>query len=128
MAIVEPKVTGVGGVFFKSPNQEALSAWYRDVLGLPMEAWHGVNFEWGQGTQEPAGSTVFSVFSEKSTYYGGSFMINFRVQNLEGLVEKLKAAGARVEDEIQKSEYGNFGWVYDPDGNKIELWESASPA
>jgi catechol 2,3-dioxygenase-like lactoylglutathione lyase family enzyme len=124
MEHIEPKVTGVGGVFFKSANQEALAKWYKDVLGMPMEEWHGMSFEWGKDTPEPGpGSTIFSVFPDKSTYYPGGFMINFRVQNLDGFIEKLKAAGARVED-VQKSEYGNFGWVYDPDGNKIELWEA----
>jgi catechol 2,3-dioxygenase-like lactoylglutathione lyase family enzyme len=118
-----PKVMGIGGVFFKSANTEGMNAWYRDMLGIDIGEW-GASFRWGEGTENPGlGTTAFTIFKDASDYYPGSFMINFRVVGLDALVEKIKANGDRIEDKIDEYSYGRFAWVYDPDGNKIELWE-----
>lgn len=128
-----PRVTGLGGVFFKARDSEALSAWYRDRLGLPVEAWGGCSFPW-RDAQDPSktGSTVWSVFDGKTPYFKPSrkpFMINFRVDDLERVLAELRAEGVRVLDGIEVSEFGKFGWVIDPEGNKVELWEPpVSPA
>ena len=115
------RVTGIGGVFFKSPDPKALAEWYRVHLGLEVEAWGGVAFRWsGQGT------TAWNPFKADTDYFApstSSFMINYRVADLHGLLAALRAEGCRVEDKVDESEYGKFGWVIDPDGNKIELWE-----
>lgn len=119
-----PKVTGVGGVFFKSDDPKALNAWYADRLGIEMSEW-GASFDWKDSmTGDGNGQTAFNIFKSSSDYYPGRFMINFRVQELEGLVALLREKGDRVDEKgIESYSYGKFAWVYDPDGNKIELWE-----
>jgi predicted enzyme related to lactoylglutathione lyase len=119
------RVTGIGGIFFKSADPKRLAAWYRDHLGLDVTDWGGAVFQWG-GPDSEAGMTIWSVFSKDSKKMDpgtASFMINFRVDNLDALLAALRAEGCNVLDEVEPSEYGKFGWVIDPDGNKIELWE-----
>lgn len=122
------KVRGVGGVFFKAADPKALGAWYRDNLGIPVDPnWGGAVFTWSEleGPGEPA-STVWSPFKQDTTYFApstASFMINFRVGDLDAMVAQLKANGCDVADEIQDTPQGRFGWVMDPEGNRIELWE-----
>jgi predicted enzyme related to lactoylglutathione lyase len=122
-----PRVTGIGGIFFKSKQAKELRLWYDEHLGVEPEDYGGHAFRWRQ-LDDPnrVGSTVWSIFPDESTYFDPSdagFMVNFRVDDLEGLLQQLRAAGIRVDDKIGEYEYGRFGWCYDPDGNKIELWQ-----
>ena len=119
------RVTGIGGIFFKSANPKALGAWYRDHLGLDVTDWGGVEFQWG-GADSPPGMTIWSPFSQSTSYMEPStapFMVNFRVADLDGLLAALRAEGCNVVDKTDSSEQGKFGWVLDPEGNKIELWQ-----
>jgi predicted enzyme related to lactoylglutathione lyase len=121
------RVTGIGGIFFKSPDPKALAEWYRVHLGVQVEEWGGVAFQWA-GPDNPggAGATIWSPFKQDTETFApstASFMINYRVADLHGLLAALRAEGCNVEDKVSDSEYGKFGWVIDPDGNKVELWE-----
>lgn len=120
------KVTGIGGIFFKSQDPDAMKKWYSDHLGLPVDP-YGATFEWRQD-DDPSkkGTTIWSPFKESTKYFEPStrdFMINYRVENLEALVAELKAAGVTIVDDIQSYDYGKFVHILDPEGNKIELWE-----
>ena len=119
------RVTGIGGIFFKSPDPKRLNAWYREHLGLDVTDWGGVVFQWG-GPDSAPGMTLWSPFAADTSYMAPStaaFMVNFRVADLEALLAALRAEGCDVVDKREDSEHGKFGWVIDPDGNKIELWE-----
>jgi predicted enzyme related to lactoylglutathione lyase len=119
------RVTGIGGIFFKSTDPTALGAWYRDHLGLDVTDWGGAIFEWG-GADSTKGMTIWSPFKQDTTYMApgtSSFMINFRVADLDALLAALRAEGCNVVGDPQTSEQGKFGWVLDPEGNKVELWE-----
>lgn len=121
------RVTGIGGVFFKSADPKRLSDWYQTHLGFNVEEWGGVAFQWANSDNPSGtGTTVWSPFKAESDYFApsnASFMINYRVADLHALLAALRAEGCQVEDKVDESEYGKFGWVIDPDGNKIELWE-----
>lgn len=121
------RVTGIGGVFFKAKDPQALRAWYRRHLGLDVQEWGGTAFPWTDADGRPTGgTTVWSVTSEDSDQFTPSrapFMVNYRVEDLHALVGALRAEGCRVLDRIEDSEYGKFAWVIDPEGNKVELWE-----
>ena len=115
------RVTGIGGVFFKSPNPKRLAEWYKVHLGLNIEAWGGGSFESTGGE-----TTVWNAFKADTDSFAPStatFMINYRVHDLYALLAALRMEGCRVLDKVDDSEYGKFGWVIDPDGNKVELWE-----
>lgn len=119
------RVTGIGGIFFKSADPKRLCAWYREHLGLDVTDWGGVIFPWG-GPDSAPGMTLWSPFSADTDYMApgtASFMVNFRVADLDGLLAALRAEGCNVLDKTDSSEQGKFGWVVDPDGNKVELWE-----
>ena len=122
------KVTGVGGIFFKSENPKQMNEWYSANLGLPVTD-YGATFDWvSADTPDIKGSTTWSPFKQDTTYFEPSkkdFMINFTVSDLEGLVEQLKTAGVIILDEVTDSDYGKFVHILDPEGNKIELWELA---
>lgn len=121
------RVTGIGGVFFKSPDPKALAEWYRVHLGVDVGAWGGAAFDWaGPDNPTGTGTTAWSLFKADTDYFAPStapFMINYRVHDLHALLAALRAEGCKVEDKVDESEYGKFGWVIDPDGNKLELWE-----
>lgn len=120
-----PRVTGIGGIFFKARNPDKLREWYREHLHLSIQTWGGATFRW----REPNGVTVWSVFPEASDYFGAgnqSYMINYRVENLEALLTALRAEGCDVDDHTETSKFGSFGWVTDPEGNRIELWQPPS--
>jgi len=121
------RVTGLGGIFFKSQNPEALCAWYREHLGLPLEEWGGAVFHWvTPDNPGGVGTTIWSPFKADTTYFApstASFMMNFRVADLDALLAALRAEGCQVDDKVEDSEYGKFGWVMDPDGNRVELWQ-----
>jgi predicted enzyme related to lactoylglutathione lyase len=113
------RVIGVGGIFIKSADPARLRDWYQKHLGIPVESWGGTAFT-GPGT------TVWNIFEAGSNYFSPSqaqFMVNYRVDKLRPLIDALRAEGCQVDDKVEESEYGKFGWVVDPDGNKIELWE-----
>lgn len=121
------RVTGIGGIFFKSPDPQALGQWYRTHLGIDVSEWGGAAFEW-KNADNPSGTgtTVWSPFKADTTYFApstASFMVNYRVADLHALLAVLRTEGVNVVDKVDESEHGKFGWVIDPDGNKIELWE-----
>jgi predicted enzyme related to lactoylglutathione lyase len=121
------RVTGIGGVFFKARDPKALSAWYQTHLGMDVQEWGGVVFQWA-GKDNPAGvgTTIWSPFKDDTSYFSpgtAPFMLNYRVEDLHALLQALKAEGCQVEDRVEESEYGKFGWVIDPEGNKLELWQ-----
>ena len=123
------RVTGIGGIFFKSADPQKLAAWYQRHLGLNIEAWGGVIFTESPSLQGNNNSTTWCPFQQDTEYFAPStapFMINYRVENLAELLQVLKAEGVHVDDKIESSEYGQFGWVIDPEGNKIELWQPPS--
>jgi predicted enzyme related to lactoylglutathione lyase len=120
------KVIGIGGVFFKSKDPAALGAWYRERMGMDVEPWGGVKFAWNRVDGAGAGCTVWSPFAADTKYFEPSdkpFMLNLRVDDLDGLLAQLREAGARVLDRREDSPEGKFGYVVDPDGNLLELWE-----
>lgn len=121
-----PKVTGIGGVFFKSKDPQATKTWYGENLGLAISEF-GSAFEFRNANRpEEINYLSWGLFEENTDYFapsGKEFMINYRVQNIEGLVRNLKASGVTVVDEIVEYPYGKFVHIMDPDGNKIELWE-----
>ncbi|NNG05987.1 MAG: VOC family protein [Inquilinus sp.] len=120
------KVTGIGGVFFKARDKEALTAWYREHLGIEAGE-YGFAFDWSDtGGLGIPGRTAWSPFRHDTDYFSPSnapFMINYRVDDLDGLLAKLRAAGVTVDDKVEEFDYGRFGWAMDPEGNRIELWE-----
>jgi len=120
------KVTGLGGIFFKSENPQSMNEWYAKNLGLTTSA-YGTTFTWRQD-DDPSkkGSTSWCAFPQDTKYFDPSakpFMINYRVENLTALVEELKKENVTVVDEIAVYDYGKFVHILDPEGNIIELWE-----
>ncbi|MCE4553438.1 VOC family protein [Roseateles cellulosilyticus] len=118
------RVTGIGGIFFKSRDPKALAEWYRQHLGLDVNDWGGAAFRWADDSA--SGMTLWTPFKEDTGYFAPSdapFMVNFRVADLHGLLAALRAEGCDVQDKVDESEYGKFGWVIDPEGRKVELWE-----
>jgi predicted enzyme related to lactoylglutathione lyase len=120
------KVTGIGGIFFKCKDPKKMREWYKSNLGLNTNQ-YGAVFEWRQGADSSQkGFTQWSPFTDKTRYFEpstGDFMINYRVENIEALVDQLKKAGVTVTDKIETVEYGKFVHIMDIEGNKIELWE-----
>lgn len=120
------RVIGLGGIFFKSKDPKALNEWYKKHLGLPAEEW-GVQFETQTLVKEsPNAYQVWSAFKESTPYLAPSdkpFMFNFIVDDLHPLLAQLKEEGVTIVKEAEESEFGRFGWIMDPEGNKIELWE-----
>jgi predicted enzyme related to lactoylglutathione lyase len=123
---MKKKVTGIGGIFFKSKNPAETTEWYRKNLGLVTNE-YGSLFEFRQSdTPDEKAYLQWSPFAADSSYFHPSekeFMINYRVENIEELVKDLKAKGVNVLDEIEEFEYGKFVHILDPENNKIELWE-----
>jgi predicted enzyme related to lactoylglutathione lyase len=120
------KVTGIGGVFLKAKDVKFLTAWYQKHLGIDFGNNSYVDFKWLNKEPDKPGNTVFSFFKEDTTYLNPSekpFMINFRVNDLDRLLEELKRDGVKIIGEKEEYEYGKFGWIMDPEGNKIELWQ-----
>lgn len=124
------RVTGIGGVFFKSTSDhKRLAAWYRDNLGLTFEDWGGAILKWPDDHAKDGGMTVWHVAAPESKWFApstSSFMINYRVDDLLALLEQMKANGVEVVQGPDVDATGKFAWVLDPDGNKVELWEPAS--
>lgn len=124
----ERHVTGIGGIFFKARDPAALAAWYADTLGIPVAA--GGNFATfsvvGADCRGGPVQTVWSTFPDDTKYFEPSaahFMVNYRVEDLDAILERLRSLGAMVDDRIEESEFGRFGWAADPEGNRFELWQ-----
>ncbi len=120
------RVLGFGGVFFKARDPKALAEWYETHLGVPFETGQ----TYGTFTAAAGDQTVCSLFPQETNYFApstASYMFNFRVRNLSAMLEQLRAAGVQLDDRVEEYEYGNFAWVMDPEGNRIELWEPKTP-
>lgn len=121
------KVTGIGGVFFKSrADKKALSSWYEKHLGMRLEDFGAAILEWQEDTAEDKGMTVWTVADRDSEWFSpsqSSFMINYRVDNMAELIEQLTAAGIDILQGPEYHENGVFAWIMDPEDNKVELWE-----
>jgi predicted enzyme related to lactoylglutathione lyase len=124
------KVTGIGGVFFKSTdNHKKLAEWYGHNLGIQLEPWGGAILRWADDKLKDQGATVWHV-AEKNTHWfspsASSFMINYRIDNMSEMLAQLKQNGVEIVKGPEADENGKFAWVLDPDGNKVELWEPVS--
>lgn len=121
------RVTGIGGIFFQAKDPAALRAWYQKHLGIDVQAWGGAAFSWSDDVGQPSGgTTVWSISAAGSPHFApgaASFMVNYRVADLAALLRALRDEGCEVLDKTDDSGYGKFGWVMDPEGNKVELWE-----
>ena len=120
------RVTGIGGVFLKARDPKALSEWYAQHLGFVLEPWGGAILKWPEDTADDRGVTVWNLAEQSTDWFApseSSFMINYRVDDLEALAKDLAAAGIPLLKPIEEDESGKFGWVMDPEGNKVELWE-----
>jgi predicted enzyme related to lactoylglutathione lyase len=120
-------VTGFGGLFFRSKDPKRLSAWYADRLGLAIEPWGGCVFQWREKrAPKTVGYTVWSPFAKDTKYFAPSrkdFMFNLRVADLDRVLLTLRRRGVTVDDKVEDSEFGRFGWCMDPEGHRIELWQ-----
>ncbi len=121
------KITGIGGVFIKSRNDSAtLKAWYQKHLGMPIESWGGAVLKWPDDKAEDKGLTVWHLAEKESQWFSPSdstFMINYRVDNLDEMIAQLREGGVEVLKGPESHENGKFAWIMDPEGNKVELWE-----
>jgi predicted enzyme related to lactoylglutathione lyase len=121
------KITGIGGVFFKSKaDHKALAAWYQKHLGMPLQPWGGAALEWTEDKAEDKGASAWMVAEPGTKWFGpseSSFMINYRIDNMDEMIAQLKSGGVEIFKGPEYHENGAFAWVMDPDGNKVELWE-----
>ena len=121
------RVTGIGGIFFKAKDPVALRAWYQRHLGIDVLEWGGAAFSWtDEGGKPTGGTTIWSVGAADGDDFAPSaapFMVNYRVADLAALLDALRREGCHVLDRTDTSEFGKFGWVIDPEGNKVELWQ-----
>ena len=119
------RVTGIGGVFFRANDPVELRSWYKTHLGIDVQEWGGAAFRWVDAAGAPTnGTTAWSIGD--GTYFAPSnatFMVNYRVADLNGLLRLLREEGCQVLEKVEQSEFGLFGWVMDPEGNKVELWQ-----
>ena len=120
------RVTGIGGIFFKSDDPKRLYGWYEQHLGIKHDP-GGAMFHWRDDEDSTKkGLTVWSIFPATTKYFGtsrSSFMLNYRVENLDELLKVLREEGVEIDPKREDSDYGRFAWIMDPDGNRIELWE-----
>jgi predicted enzyme related to lactoylglutathione lyase len=120
-------VLGLGGVFLKAKDPAALAAWYAEALGVTTQDYGGTfvtQFPLAAGGD---GEAVWSIFPEEATYFPGRTMVNFRVRDLDVMLAQLRGLGADVDERVEDSDFGRFGWVTDPEGNRIELWQVTQP-
>lgn len=119
------RVTGVGGVFLRSPDPKRMTAWYAEHLGVVVSPW-GVSFEWSDEVPKGTGKTAWSAFPEDTKYFGEgqqAVMIDYRVDDLDGLLAGLAEAGVWIDPKHEDTDYGRFAWIRDCDGNRVELWQ-----
>lgn len=123
---MKKRVTGIGGIFFKAEDPEKMKDWYGKHLGIETDEYGGL-FKWrDMNNKEQICTTAWGPFKKDTEYFGPSnkeYMFNYRVENLVELLDQLKKEGVEVVGEIEEFEYGKFGWIMDPEGRKIELWE-----
>ena len=119
---METRVVGIGGVFLRAKDHVALREWYRVHLGIDAGEW-GKTFQWDEPQADAAPGTVWSIFKADADYFPGPVMINYRVLDLHGVLAALRAEGCNVDEKVEDTDFGKFGWVTDPEGNRIELWE-----
>lgn len=121
------RVTGFGGIFFKCENPETLKSWYHKHLGIEPDKDGYISFQWREKEDpDTVGFTAWGPFEKDTKYFDPStkpFMFNFRVADLHALLDELRDEGLEVDDKVEDHEYGKFGWVMDPEGNRVELWE-----
>jgi predicted enzyme related to lactoylglutathione lyase len=121
------RVTGIGGIIFKAKDPKAMQSWYKKHLGIDVQEWGGTTFDWTDTDGKPVGgTTAWSIVSDDSDACGtgaASFMVNYRVADIHALLKALKEEGCTTSEKSDDTEYGKFGWVIDPEGNKVELWE-----
>ena len=121
------RVTGIGGVFFQAKDPPALRAWYKTHLGIDVQAWGGAAFSWADASGNAVkGTTAWSIGAAGGDQFApgkATFMVNYRVDDLAALLAALRAEGCNVLEKTDDSEFGKFGWVIDPEGNKVELWQ-----
>ena len=121
------RVTGIGGIFIKARDPERMKDWYRRHLGIDIQSWGGTSFRWQTPERpEPDGMTVWSIFPPDTRYFDPSpapFMVNYRVDDLHAVLAALRDEGCTVDAKVEESEFGKFGWVMDPEDNRIELWQ-----
>lgn len=122
------RVLGLGGLFLKARDPQALAAWYRDALGVPIDPGQTYG-TFTAGAANGPEQTVWSAFPHDTDYFGtdAAFMVNYRVADLDAMRAQLRAAGADVDDRVEDHPYGRFGWATDPEGNRFELWEPRGP-
>ena len=121
------KVIGIGGVFLRSADREQLYAWYERHLGIARHPYKGVIFPWRHADDpDRTGKTAWSLFKQDTDYFGPTkpaFMVNYIVDDLDGILASMRAEGQAVDERVEDTEYGRFGWATDPEGNRVELWE-----
>lgn len=121
------KVTGIGGVFFKTTgDNKALASWYQKHLGVALEDFGGAILKWPEDTADDNGITVWHVAEKDSDWFApgvASFMINYRIDDMAGMMRQLEEGGVEILKGPEVHENGKFAWIVDPDGNKVELWE-----
>lgn len=121
------RITGIGGVFFKSRNDSAaLAIWYQKHLGIMLESWGGAVLRWPDDQAEDKGLTVWHIAEKESQWFSpsdASFMINYRVDDLDEMIAQLRSEGVEIVGGPESHENGKFAWIMDPERNKVELWE-----
>jgi predicted enzyme related to lactoylglutathione lyase len=124
------RVVGLGGVFFKAEDRDRLMGWYRDHLGIDSDSF-GFMFRWKENdAPHRTGYTVWGPFAEDTEYFDPSakpYMVNYRVDDLNALIDALKQEGVQIVGSIEEHENGKFAWILDPEGNKVERWEPIDP-
>jgi predicted enzyme related to lactoylglutathione lyase len=122
-----PRVTGIGGVFFKARDRAGLGEWYRTHLGIDVQDGGFAVFRWRDAKDSKrSGATVWSLFPEDTEYFGSDAqraMVNYRVADLDDVLAALRREGVTVDERTQETPEGRFGWITDPEGNRIELWQ-----
>jgi len=121
------RVIGIGGIFFKSQDPKKMYAWYERHLGIKYQEGVGATFPWRRAEDASSETvTAWSIFPQNTKYFEPStapFMLNYQVEDMDGLLEALRAEGVTIDPKREDCEYGRFAWIIDPDGNRIELWE-----
>jgi predicted enzyme related to lactoylglutathione lyase len=124
------RVTGIGGVFLRSPDPKTMAKWYAEHLGITLSDFNGASFQWADEVPAGSGMTAWSAFPQDTSYFGEDqqtakqqTMINYRVDDLDALLGKLEAAGVWIDPKREDHAYGRFAWIKDCDGNRLELWQ-----
>lgn len=120
------QVLGFGGVFLKADDPARLATWYAEGLGISAQEYGGTHFAQLPLAADSPGTAAWSLFPESSDYFPGPAMVNYRVRDLEAMLAQLRAMGADVDERVEDSDLGRFGWVTDPEGNRVELWQPAA--